>query len=226
MVVRNRRGFTLIELLVVISIIAILAGILFPVFAQAREKARAISCLSNARQIGIAHQMYLQDYDETLMPIHYLAGPFEYSFMQILQPYVHNGEVFNCPSSQQRWHGGQQSGGLCGFGYNSVMLQKQTMGGIAKPAETIAFADAVPTNLTGKVQFWGTGIRPFNTPFWIVNNPGDDGYVDYRHLGMASFVFMDGHVKTMRREAAEATAQFEDGIPLDLKTQFLLWNRI
>ena len=57
------KGFTLIELLVVIAIIAILAAILFPVFAQARDKARSVSCLSNERQIGTALQMYLQDYD-------------------------------------------------------------------------------------------------------------------------------------------------------------------
>ena len=61
-----RRGFTLIELLVVIAIIAILAAILFPVFAQAREKARSSSCLSNNKQIALAHSMYAQDYDETL----------------------------------------------------------------------------------------------------------------------------------------------------------------
>ena len=61
-----RRGFTLIELLVVIAIIAILAAILFPVFAQAREKARAISCLSNTKQVGTATMMYGQDYDEVL----------------------------------------------------------------------------------------------------------------------------------------------------------------
>src|SRR5687767_7261208 len=62
----TRRGFTLIELLVVIAIIAILAAILFPVFAQAREKARAISCLSNTKQLALAVQMYVQDYDEVL----------------------------------------------------------------------------------------------------------------------------------------------------------------
>ncbi len=63
---RKRNGFTLIELLVVIEIIAILAAILFPVFAQARERARAISCISNLKQLGLATTMYAQDYDETL----------------------------------------------------------------------------------------------------------------------------------------------------------------
>ena len=65
---QRRSGFTLIELLVVIAIIAILAAILFPVFAQAREKARAISCISNLKQIGTASMMYTQDYDETIVP--------------------------------------------------------------------------------------------------------------------------------------------------------------
>jgi prepilin-type N-terminal cleavage/methylation domain-containing protein len=68
---RSRRGFTLIELLVVIAIIAILAAILFPVFAQARERARAAACLSNMKQIGQAVYMYIQDYDE-MMPTFYL----------------------------------------------------------------------------------------------------------------------------------------------------------
>src|SRR5437762_6356050 len=73
---RARSGFTLIELLVVIAIIAILAAILFPVFAQAREKARAISCLSNCKQAGLAWSMYAQDYDETTPPQRMQAGEY------------------------------------------------------------------------------------------------------------------------------------------------------
>lgn len=74
---KQKHGFTLIELLVVIAIIAILAAILFPVFAQAREKARQVSCLSNAKQIGTSTMMYTQDYDETFMP----AGIYQYNYV-------------------------------------------------------------------------------------------------------------------------------------------------
>src|ERR1700710_1313325 len=100
---RTARGFTLIELLVVIAIIAILAAILFPVFAQAREKARGISCLSNTKQIGLATQMYAQDYDETL-EISLYAQSFTVSPVVLvawydeLFPYVKSAAVFQCPS--------------------------------------------------------------------------------------------------------------------------------
>jgi len=123
----HSKAFTLIELLVVIAIIAILAAILFPVFSQAREKARSITCLSNAKQIGTAHQMYGQDYDETLIPWFVPTGleRNEYrddlrSWVQNLQPYIKNGEptrpatipfqgippngMMRCPSfSEERW---------------------------------------------------------------------------------------------------------------------------
>src|SRR5262245_17249917 len=86
----TRHGFTLIELLVVIAIIAILAAILFPVFAQAREKARTITCLNQAKQMGTALAMYVQDYDETL-PRVFTAGPPSRDWTTDLLPYIKTG---------------------------------------------------------------------------------------------------------------------------------------
>ena len=99
---RRRSGFTLIELLVVIAIIAILAAILFPVFAQAREQARATSCLSNTKQIGLAAQMYLQDYDETL-PISIYISDLSTGTVRTLYdemyPYIKNLNLAQCPDA-------------------------------------------------------------------------------------------------------------------------------
>ena len=99
-----RRAFTLIELLVVIAIIAVIAAILFPVFAQAREKARETTCLSNTRQIGMAVRMYVQDYDETF-PIFYAyntlppAGEPGYKGVEtLILPYTKNKNLFKCPN--------------------------------------------------------------------------------------------------------------------------------
>jgi prepilin-type N-terminal cleavage/methylation domain-containing protein/prepilin-type processing-associated H-X9-DG protein len=121
--VRRLAGFTLIELLVVIAIIAILAAILFPVFARAKEKARQISCISNLKQLGTATAMYNQDYDEQFYPHRFnCPGPgagsmcpqyvgnsdaakfsggseFRYYWIFMLQPYVKNYQVFACPSN-------------------------------------------------------------------------------------------------------------------------------
>jgi prepilin-type N-terminal cleavage/methylation domain-containing protein len=103
---RTQSAFTLIELLVVIAIIAILAAILFPVFAQAREKARGISCVSNARQIGTAILMYSQDYDETIIPWFVRSGLARddfrsdlVSWVQNLQPYIKNGAPVRPPTT-------------------------------------------------------------------------------------------------------------------------------
>ena len=100
---RCRKGFTLIELLVVIAIIAILAAILFPVFAQAREKARGISCLSNMKQIGTGTMLYVQDYDETF-PMNFYMGqngpaPCVSVVWVNLMPYIKNAQVYQCPSN-------------------------------------------------------------------------------------------------------------------------------
>ncbi|MGQ9657213.1 MAG: type II secretion system protein [Fimbriimonadales bacterium] len=96
-----KRGFTLIELLVVIAIIAILAAILFPVFARARESARTTSCLSNVRQIATGIMMYLQDYDETYPAATNISRAFNTQWPQLrtlIQPYVKNDKIWFCPS--------------------------------------------------------------------------------------------------------------------------------
>src|SRR5579871_5266962 len=117
----RRSGFTLIELLVVIAIIAILAAILFPVFAQAREKARSASCLSNTKQMGLGLMMYVQDYDETFpywswwyssdvggcprsdgSPLDAGCNHWESFWFNAIYPYVKNGQVFACPSTNDR----------------------------------------------------------------------------------------------------------------------------
>ncbi|HZO91140.1 MAG TPA: prepilin-type N-terminal cleavage/methylation domain-containing protein [Chthonomonadaceae bacterium] len=115
-----RRGFTLIELLVVIAIIAILAAILFPVFAQAREKARAASCTSNVKQLSLGAKMYAQDYDGTCMPcgaIYPVAGHPDGSdgwWPQLLNPYVKNYQVMNCPSYRSPNNQGPNNNGQPG----------------------------------------------------------------------------------------------------------------
>jgi prepilin-type N-terminal cleavage/methylation domain-containing protein/prepilin-type processing-associated H-X9-DG protein len=111
----KRRGFTLIELLVVIAIIAILAAILFPVFAQAREKARQSQCQSNMKQIGIAIRMYAQDYDDkivaaqqdefgftpTLHATNISHGANAACWRCLVEPYVKNSGIFSCPSTPE-----------------------------------------------------------------------------------------------------------------------------
>ena len=95
------QGFTLIELLVVIAIIAILAAILFPVFAQAREKARQTSSLSNLKQYASATLMYIQDYDEVFPMSAYMSGTCVGTFYWAVEPYVKNDQVTVCPSETQ-----------------------------------------------------------------------------------------------------------------------------
>jgi prepilin-type N-terminal cleavage/methylation domain-containing protein/prepilin-type processing-associated H-X9-DG protein len=127
-----RKGFTLIELLVVIAIIAILAAILFPVFAKARDKARQTACLSNLKQIGLATLQYNQDYDEGFYPHRFNTTNGGNPLIQVnggaaiegkaaniipwialLQPYTKSYNVFSCPSNPNAWTVSNQDGAKC-----------------------------------------------------------------------------------------------------------------
>ena len=177
-----RKAFTLIELLVVIAIIAILAAILFPVFAQAREKARAISCVSNMKQLGTAITMYAQDYDENY-PNGVQNDWWMDTWIRTTQPYVKNFQVYRCPSDSVAidpnitWAGiriSYASNGYIGWDGSSpsvlgVMGMAQAKGevaggwlgtatrgmaGINKPAETVMLAEK---HDKGNVSDWGPG---------------------------------------------------------------------
>jgi prepilin-type N-terminal cleavage/methylation domain-containing protein/prepilin-type processing-associated H-X9-DG protein len=163
----TRRAFTLIELLVVIAIIAILAAILFPVFAQARDKARGISCVSNTRQIGIAYTMYATDYDGYLP----LTGHSGASWVDQCQPYIKNRQIYRCPSdTSTNWTqplSGQTKVRQSSFYLNAFMAGSEAWGNTAAinaPSSVIYIAESA-TN--------GTSDH-FHAQCW--DAPGDPAY--------------------------------------------------
>jgi prepilin-type N-terminal cleavage/methylation domain-containing protein/prepilin-type processing-associated H-X9-DG protein len=183
----SRRGFTLIELLVVIAIIAILAAILFPVFAKAREKARQASCLSNVKQIMVGMLSYTQDYDECLPFGSNDPGPASgytaWGYWQdSIMPYCKNSQLFICPSNKT---GTYRSGG---YGWNYPHMPYRTfyggivsLGQVDKPAETMAICDTT--------AFWLYCLFCYPTD-------GDSmGNVALRHNDGANVGYLDGHTK-------------------------------
>lgn len=218
-------AFTLVELLAVIAIIALLAAILFPVFAQAREKARQASCLSNVRQIGLGALMYAQDNDETF-PLYtwdYLtfwnggrAGwgqPFQPE-RGLIFPYLKNKQIQQCPS----YTGDKRLGGI-GYGYAStiagtyydeqtyVLLSPASLAVLSKPAETLLFADSgnvtdAQADVPEKMRFGGqaSDINLIEPPSsWCYAGYGCTASIQFRHQESANLVAADGHARSMKR---------------------------
>ncbi len=192
-----RRGFTLIELLVVIAIIAILAAILFPVFARAREKARQTSCLNNCKQMGLAVMQYAQDYDEYYVPGYIRNVPSNYdNWYELIQPYIRNWQVYLCPSSVLPLSVADSTrgyGSFLDYGANHIIIEVwqgamyTKMAEIKYPAETVIIADA---DWTRSTDDYGCSNA------WRISNGRHPSYfVPARHNGGANIVFADGHAK-------------------------------
>ncbi len=205
----RRIGFTLIELLVVIAIIAILAAILFPVFARAREKARQSACSSNLKQLGTAVMMYIQDYDETFVPNYsYCVGGTQlFWWDDMVQPYVKNWQLFLCPSATvytytYRRPPGQPNpleftydanamGSTAGTDWGAGGPIRGSGNGrklaeVQMPAECIMLCEARSTREISHAD---------RTDCY----DADNGYIRKDHNDMANWTFCDGHVKAMKK---------------------------
>lgn len=201
----KRMGFTLIELLVVIAIIGVIAAILFPVFAQAREKGRQIACTSNERQLAMAVLMYAQDYDDLLTPEATVVAGQQVLWPDLLSPYVNSAKLRLCPSDGRAK--------LNSYGTNELGFADLTdtpippvngLGVFATPADTVMFAEVGTENdfVTDRPDAYK--IPPPDGP----NDPPVAGQLydpadarpSARHQSRCNVALMDGHVKAFRLE--------------------------
>jgi prepilin-type N-terminal cleavage/methylation domain-containing protein/prepilin-type processing-associated H-X9-DG protein len=215
----RRSAFTLIELLVVVAIIAIIAAILFPVFAQAREKARQTACLSNCKQLGTAIEAYLQDYDGAY-PLSWFGFKAGYGWDVALFPYVKNYQAYECPSNRitpRYWPGyaPRGVGPIPGsYAVNGDMTArdggKSTFGGAEgrtglTEAQVVAPANAVLVteirdHRSSEIAFGTWKAGPSHEIF-----PAEKKWICYFvpfniHQGGSTYVFCDGHAKWERVE--------------------------
>jgi prepilin-type N-terminal cleavage/methylation domain-containing protein/prepilin-type processing-associated H-X9-DG protein len=185
---QSRRGFTLIELLVVIAIIAILAAILFPVFAKAREKARQSSCLSNVKQIMIGALSYAQDYDEVL-PSCWTSSATLYDhpyWYEKCQAYIKNTQIMYCPSDKNLDPG---------YGMNYLQFGSATGNGVAlgnvqRPSEVLFMADQTKVH-SCCIYASDSAANPAGHS----GHNSTHGGVGTRHNDGANVGFVDGHAK-------------------------------
>ena len=226
----KEQAFTLIELLVVIAVISILAALLFPVFAKAREKARQTACLNNERQIGMAIMQYTGDYDECL-PMRTPAAE-RYSWKYEITPYLKSIDVFRCPSNplsgQPDWntHFGYQAPGVPtypasyeanrGNGVDEPFIDPPPGPGevAAFPPDSLTLVSLSDINSPAQVigiaeaTALNTDIQITN-PDWAIPEDNDGhGNLFAGHTGRSNFLFLDFHVKSMK---PLATLDVRDG---------------
>ncbi len=222
-----RRGFTLIELLVVIAIIAILAAILFPVFAKAREKARQASCLSNEKQLALGTLMYAQDYDERL-PMRWHSTNSAFRTPCMIYPYVKNVQIFECPSWSQSYSFAQPLGTI----NNSYAWPGGSPAHPGNPCPTCGRRcsqnyfpfDGYRALKMAMVEAPANTIMIIELHHYYANPDFDNGvhtYAEARsrdpnrldHNDGANYAFMDGHTKWLKStDAGQWTPSADDDI--------------
>ncbi len=221
----NRRSaFTLIELLVVIAIIAILAAILFPVFAQARDKARSASCLSNQKQLGLAEVQYMQDYDGTLHELAMggffsAAATMNTTWAGIIFPYVKSKAIFTCPSGNNdgananartevdwRWTPAGRSSYTIGMnsylGYYWNWYEQTYVPDDPRPlTDSVVKYPASTVLFADSFDRWVNGSSA--SGYWIgaINGKGIRFGISDRHQKGTNVAFIDGHAKWYRSDA-------------------------
>ena len=212
--IKKKSAFTLIELLVVIAIIAILAAILFPVFARARENARRSSCTSNMKQIGLGMIQYTQDYDEAF-PIRYGQTGDGYSGAFVLiQPYVKSYQILQCPSEPTPPASctGGGVGGCTDYAYNIAMGADTTGANAGKP-RSISQAVLTQPVLTVMATDYESGFADqasagcgLNTWTCAAGLELTVGGAAQRHLETQNVLFADGHVKSYKGQTLNQSA--------------------
>lgn len=194
---RTARGFTLIELLIVIAILTVLAAILFPVLAQARERARRASCLSNGRQLGLAFLQYAQDFDE-YYPLTVHAGA-NFSWTQTLDPYLRNKQVFRCPSDLSTNWSNPVTARKTSFFLNAYMPGTGTFGklsSVASPANVVYIAESADSKTSDHFHpmLWGGATNET----WNAASDETTEIALRRHQEGFNAVYADGHSKWAR----------------------------
>ena len=225
---RVSRGFTLIELLVVIAIIAILAAILFPAFARARENARRASCQSNLKQIALGIFQYTQDYDEKF-PTYYtntayvVANPQPYAWSDELQPYIKSLQIYQCPSESSTPTSNASAAGYNDYGINLRLIYgdistdgtsgaagAKSLSVLTQPSVTVMMFDYTSTNATANFSV-GCPTRPCSAATPLATYPVGP---PMRHLEGMNYSFTDGHVKWLKSQnTTTSSVVLNDQVP-------------